>query len=812
MAIEIKIGASFNDRDIKRAQRELDNLARVADKMSQSVTAKMARTGESFSRLGQTMTTNLTLPLMAIGGLSIKAFTEQEDAIAKMEAVIKSTGGVAGITSGHILDLSSSLQETTTFADEVTTNAAALLLTFKGVRNEVGQGNDVFDRTIRASQDLSALMGKDLNESVMMLGKALQDPETGLTKLTRAGVQFSDQQKDQIKTLAESGDILGAQKIMLAEIESQFGGTAEAMAQTAGGKLKQAFNDLGEAGEAIGAEIAPALANVAGFVADIIKKFSELPGPIKTAITVIGGIVAAIGPAIWGTGVMLTNLATIGKTKLGTAVIDGFNNLRTAISNAVTQAGSLRAAMAQRLSPALVAGTAGVTALVVGFTLLVQKLNEANEAAARAKFGNVAGDAEKALIAVTTLGKEGEFKGGLANVGNLTEAFGFLRAEADRLAMPGGVGQKITEWLGNTDEDAAGAKDALNEYDNAFRQLLSVDPSAAQEAFRLLKEELMGNGVSIEEINAAFPQFLGALESTKEMSPETRAALETLGIGFGDAEEEISAAEQALKDWADTVKAQFDPVFAYQDAVGDQAEAVQALADAERNRNDVVAEFGPGSAEAEEALRQLNTAQQNLILSTGDLDAKQKGLLEGVKNGDVPLADAIDNIKRLGAEHGLTAEQIQGQIDKFNFLALTVLNTEFPNVVIPVDSNAADVLEKLLAIRGAVDDLKAGTTLIVDFIGSAFERRATGGPVTAGMPHMVGERGRELFIPSTDGVIVPHYQSRALMGAGAASDGGTNVTYNVTINGMVGRDKQDILAYLARELPKVAATQARSFG
>jgi phage-related minor tail protein len=89
---------------------------------------------------------------------------------------------------------------------------------------------------------------------------------------------------------------------------------------------------------------------------------------------------------------------------------------------------------------------------------------------------------------------------------------------------------------------------------------------------------------------------------------------------------------------------------------------------------------------------------------------------------------------------------------------------------------------------------------------------AAGGPVTAGMPHIVGERGRELFIPSTDGVIVPHHQSRALMGAGAASDGGTNVTYNVTINGMVGRDKQDILAYLARELPKVAATQARSFG
>jgi hypothetical protein len=514
---------------------------------------------------------------------------------------------------------------------------------------------------------------------------------------------------------------------------------------------------------------------------------------------------------------MLTNLATIGKTKLGTAVIDGFNSLRTAIANAVTQAGSLRAAIGQRLTPALVGGTAAVAALVVGFTLLVQKLNESNEAAARAKFGDIAGDAEKALIAVTTLGKEGEFKGGLKNLGNLTEAFGFLRAEADRLAMPGGPAQKITEWLGSSDEDAAAAKAALDEYDGALRQLLTVDPSAAEEAFRLLKEELLGNGVSIEEINAAFPQFLGALDASNQMTPETRQALEDLGITFGDVEDEISAAEQALKDWADTVKAQFDPVFAYQDAVGDQAEAVKALADAQRNVNDAVAKFGPDSAEAQEAMRQLNTAEQNLIISTGDLDAKQRGLLDGILAGEVPLADAIDTIRRLGAEHGLTAEQIQGQIDKFNFLALTVLNTKFPSVDIQVTSNAAEVLDRLVRIRDAMKGLKAqsdenpyGATVTADAEGRP--RRAFGGPVTAGMPHMVGERGRELFIPSTDGVIVPHYQSRALMGAGAASDGGTNVTYNVTINGMVGRDKQDILAYLARELPKVAATQARSFG
>jgi hypothetical protein len=37
-------------------------------------------------------------------------------------------------------------------------------------------------------------------------------------------------------------------------------------------------------------------------------------------------------------------------------------------------------------------------------------------------------------------------------------------------------------------------------------------------------------------------------------------------------------------------------------------------------------------------------------------------------------------------------------------------------------------------------------------------------------------------------------------------------TYNITINGMVGAGKQEILTFLARELPKAAATHSRSFG
>lgn len=55
--------------------------------------------------------------------------------------------------------------------------------------------------------------------------------------------------------------------------------------------------------------------------------------------------------------------------------------------------------------------------------------------------------------------------------------------------------------------------------------------------------------------------------------------------------------------------------------------------------------------------------------------------------------------------------------------------------------------------------------------------RAAGGPVMAGMPYMVGERGPEMFVPSTAGNIIPN-------GAGGA--GGMNV--DITINAVPGMD------------------------
>ena len=103
-----------------------------------------------------------------------------------------------------------------------------------------------------------------LEKSTIRLGKALNDPIKGVTALSRVGVTFTDGQKEQIRVLVESGRTMDAQKIILKELGSEFGGAAEAAADP-WSRLQVIF---GNVKESIGTALLPALNGAATFLAD----------------------------------------------------------------------------------------------------------------------------------------------------------------------------------------------------------------------------------------------------------------------------------------------------------------------------------------------------------------------------------------------------------------------------------------------------------------------------------------------------------------------------------------------------------------
>ena len=180
-----------------------------------------------------------------------KALIDIERLNAQTDAAIKSTGGVANVTRAEVEELGESMESLTTIERETVQEAANMLLTFTKVRNEVGAGNDIFDQATESALNMSVALGTDAKSAAMLLGKALNDPVKGMTAMTRAGIQFTDQQKEMIAAMVESGDMLGAQKIILAELETQFGGSAEAFANTTAGKIQRFQNDIGNMFESI---------------------------------------------------------------------------------------------------------------------------------------------------------------------------------------------------------------------------------------------------------------------------------------------------------------------------------------------------------------------------------------------------------------------------------------------------------------------------------------------------------------------------------------------------------------------------------
>lgn len=246
--------------------------------------------GGVSSFLASGLTRGLTVAVAAgtavMGGLayafrdSISLAEEQRNVNRQLEAVWESMGGLAGMTTGDIRNMASELQSVTNFGDEAILTGQNILLTFGNI------GAEMFPRVTEAMLDMSQAFGTDLKSSAIQLGKALNDPINGVSALTRVGVSFSEEQKEQIRLLQESGDLMGAQTIILSELENQFGGSARALADPA----IQARNAWGDFKEMVGGVALTVRDELAGRALGLLNGAMERFGPILDGVSMVIGL------------------------------------------------------------------------------------------------------------------------------------------------------------------------------------------------------------------------------------------------------------------------------------------------------------------------------------------------------------------------------------------------------------------------------------------------------------------------------------------------------------------------------------------
>ena len=229
---------TFGASAVKAVKSVASGLAKMTVVLNQGL-AIIGKVGAALKKLGGLISVPVNLA------------AEQERVEAKLNAVLRATGGAAGFAAEELFRMADSLQEVTGFGDEATINAQAILLTFKSIKKEGG----FFDRALEVSLDLAELLDGDLQQSVIMIGKAMEEPAVGLSALRRVGVTFSTDQVKLIQKLVETNQVFKAQEQILQGLEAQVKGVAREMRGTFYGTLRALKSEWGDFLEVIGRQL-----------------------------------------------------------------------------------------------------------------------------------------------------------------------------------------------------------------------------------------------------------------------------------------------------------------------------------------------------------------------------------------------------------------------------------------------------------------------------------------------------------------------------------------------------------------------------
>jgi hypothetical protein len=291
---------------------------------------------------------------------SAETFEALEKANAQVAAGLKSTHSISGETMESLKSDQVTFREKVDYSKAAIADMQAQLLTFPGISKKV------FPQVEQDVLDMATRLHKGIDETAIMVGKALQDPDHGITALRRVGVDFNKQQTEYVKTLVKVGETAKAQAYILAELETEFGGSAEAAAKANpffefDKSVELLEEDLGELIKEIKVHFAPTLMEVANAFKDSIDWMREH----KELLLEIGDAVKLLieGWLILKAAVLGLNIAVFASNALFAAFDTELAVEATAAEGAAVATGGLSTAVGtlqKALGPLIITLTAAV--------------------------------------------------------------------------------------------------------------------------------------------------------------------------------------------------------------------------------------------------------------------------------------------------------------------------------------------------------------------------------------------------------------------------------------------------------------------
>ncbi len=282
----------------------------------------------------------------------------------------------------------------------------------------------------------------------------------------------------------------------------------------------------------------------------------------------------------------------------------------------------------------------------------------------------------------------------------------------------------------------------------------------------------------------------------EELVPALSDAAETIGTVTDALQAASSAAEDLtgtdLAGWAQKLTSPVDVATSamdlFTDAIGSNVSATDGIGYAwdyfTGNLEDGTTTIGYGTEAAAEMARiygeRVTPAVDKATTHFEDLEGATARLNDtyAILKGTLDEGDALDKAAEATWNFRSETDRTEAEVrDYTRALADTVVAlTEMP------DEQKTNLLLKLeegdlAAVEAALARYREGVNVPIRFKGQGsvgFEKRAMGGPVNAGQPYIVGERGPEIVVPGRSGTVIPNNR----IGVG----GGSPTTVNIYTN------------------------------
>ena len=305
------------------------------DKELGKVERSMSRFGGKMQNIGTTLTQSLTLPIIGLGAASLKSFADIEklqngliaimgsstDAAVEMERLRKVAEN-PGLALPEVVKASASLQSVGMNADA----ARETITQFGNAVARAGGGAEQFDGVVLALSQISAV-GKVTQEDLNQIKERL--PEFARVMKEEFGVVTAEG----IRELGISSEEFIKRSVgALGNLERANGG----LANTFDNLKDNVGASLAELGKAINEtlNLEAVVATLSAGLQRLVDGFKSLNPETQGFIVKAGLLVAALGPAIFIVGKLITTFgAMIGTTRL---IMQTFEKLKGVIVSAFT--------------------------------------------------------------------------------------------------------------------------------------------------------------------------------------------------------------------------------------------------------------------------------------------------------------------------------------------------------------------------------------------------------------------------------------------------------------------------------------------